>query len=93
MGESNGFSRMSKMLFVALLSVVFLAGCHGSLGWNRARTPVACQNQGGLDPSQQVDVGHEDADRPAEHDALAPSAEKNLVVFQECASVPRCNVV
>jgi len=69
MGAYKGHSKRSKMLMMALLSIVCLTGCHGGIGWGRIHTPIGCQNKGGLDPSRQVDLGHEDACQPAEHDA------------------------
>ena len=69
MCECKGYSKWSKMLFVALLPVIFLAGCHGNFGWDRLPAPVGYPNKGGLDQSRQVDVGLEGADQLAEQDA------------------------
>ena len=93
MKNSKGYPRMFMVLLMALLPSVFLAGCHGNLGWDRAPIPIGCQNKGGFEQSQQVYVGPEDARGPVEHDALIPSAEKNLVDFLECPGYPRSNVV
>jgi len=93
MGECKGYSKMSKMLFVALLPIVCLTGCHGGIGWDRLPTPIGCQNKGGLDQSQQVDVGPEDAGRPAEQDAQMPSAGENMILFLESTGYPRSEFV
>lgn len=69
MGECKAYLKSSKMLFVVLLSVVCLTGCHGDIGWDRLQTPIGSQNKGGLGQSQQVDIGLEDADPAAERDA------------------------
>jgi len=65
MRECKGFSKMSKMLAMALLPVVCLTGCHGGIGWDRLQAPVGYPNKGDLDQSRHVDVGPEDAGRPA----------------------------
>jgi len=93
MSKCKGYSKMSKLLFVALLGVVCLTGCHGGIGWDRLQAPTGYPNKGDLDQSRQVEVGPEDAGRPAEENALMPGAEKNFVAFLECPGYPRSNVV
>ena len=78
---------------MALLSVVCLTGCHGGIGWDRLPAPMGYPNKGDLDQSRQVEVGPEDAGRPAEQGARMPIAEKNLVVFLDCPGYPRSSVV
>jgi hypothetical protein len=69
MCECKGYSKWSKMLFVASLSVVCLTGCHGGIGWDRLQAPVGYPNKGDLDQSRQVEVSPENAGRPAQYDA------------------------
>jgi len=93
MGECKGYLKMPEMLIMVLLGVVCLTGCHGGIGWDRLQAPSGYPNKGDLDQSRQVEVGPEDAGRPAEQNTLMPSAEKKFVVFLECPGYPRSNVV
>jgi len=69
MCECKGYLTTSKMLMMALLSVVCMTGCHGGIGWDRLQAPMGYPNKGDLDQSRQVDVGLEDTDELAELDA------------------------
>ena len=69
MCECKGYLTTSKMLMMALLSVVCLTGCHGGIGWDRLQAPVGFPNKGDLDQSRQVGLVPGDAGRPAEHNA------------------------
>lgn len=44
MQYSKSNLKMFLVLWMALLPVVFVAGCHGNLGWDRARTPIGYQH-------------------------------------------------
>ena len=62
------YSKMSKLLILALMSVVCLTGCHGGIGWDRLQAPMGYPNKGDLDQSRQVEVVPEDADQLPELD-------------------------
>lgn len=46
----------SKLLIMAFLSIVGLAGCHGSIGWDRLQSPIGSGNTHNVDLPQQKEV-------------------------------------
>jgi hypothetical protein len=48
MQNSKSYPRMFMAVLIAFLSIVFLGGCHGSLGWDRMDGPLGRQSQSGF---------------------------------------------
>lgn len=52
MRKCTKYPKMFTVLFTALLLSVAVAGCRGSLGWERMQISLEHQNQSGLDLSR-----------------------------------------
>lgn len=50
--KSKSYPTMLMVLLMALLPVVFLAGCRGNLGWDRMGSPAGRQSQSGFHQSR-----------------------------------------
>jgi len=53
MRDSTHHPKMLRILLTALLPVLFVAGCHGGLGWDRMDAPLGRQSQADVYQPQQ----------------------------------------
>ncbi len=52
MQNTKSYSKMFMVLLMALLPGIFLAGCHGNVGWDRSDAPLGRQSQSNFHQAQ-----------------------------------------